>query len=138
MTLLLDTHTALWLALGDANLSGKALAAIQNPANECWVSDVSFWEIAIKVSRGKLVFQGEFPGHFEASLLREGIRRLTPDLNDYHGLARLPFLPAEITGSREHKDPFDRMLAVQARQRRWTLVSRDKVLDHYGVLRIWE
>lgn len=137
MTLLLDTHTALWLALGDSNLSAAALAAIQHPANECRVSDVSFWEIAIKVSRGKLVFRDGFPEGFEAALLQEGIHRLAPDLADYHELAWLPFLPAESTGGREHKDPFDRMLVAQTRAKRWTPVSRDSVLDGYGIQRLW-
>lgn len=48
MNLLLDTHTLIWFLEGDENLSANALSAIQNPANTCFVSSASLWEIAIK------------------------------------------------------------------------------------------
>jgi PIN domain nuclease of toxin-antitoxin system len=51
--LLLDTHALLWFALNDPQLSRAANAAITDPANRCWVSPASYWEIAMKISTGK-------------------------------------------------------------------------------------
>lgn len=54
MRLLLDTHTFLWLIAGDPNLSPSARQAVENPQNEPILSVASLWEMAIKVSLGKL------------------------------------------------------------------------------------
>ena len=55
MKYLLDTHTLLWFLKGDKKLSDKARGLIDNPANRKFLSIASLWEIAIKVSLGKLV-----------------------------------------------------------------------------------
>jgi PIN domain nuclease of toxin-antitoxin system len=60
MNLLLDTHTFLWFIMGNPDLSGKARAAIEDLANEKYVSVASVWEIAIKVSVGKLSLSAPF------------------------------------------------------------------------------
>ena len=54
MNLLLDTHAFLWFIAGDSNLSQTARAAIEDEDNSCFLSVASLWEIAIKVSLGKL------------------------------------------------------------------------------------
>jgi PIN domain nuclease of toxin-antitoxin system len=36
-----------------------------------------------------------------------------------------------------HRDPFDRMLAVQALEDGFTLVSRDEVFRTYSVATVW-
>ena len=38
MKLLLDTHTLLWFALGDSQLSAQARGLIDDPAHDMWVS----------------------------------------------------------------------------------------------------
>ena len=53
MKVLLDTHTFLWFILGDAQLSARAQAIIEDAGNEKLVSPASYWEIAIKISLGK-------------------------------------------------------------------------------------
>ena len=55
MDILLDTHTIIWFSGGDdAKLSSTARQEIENTQNHKFVSIVSFWEIAIKTSVGKL------------------------------------------------------------------------------------
>jgi len=56
---LLDTHAFLWWCEDDRSLSRKARKAISQ--EECRVSLVSLWEIAIKLSLGKL----KLPSRFE-------------------------------------------------------------------------
>ncbi|MBI2311791.1 MAG: type II toxin-antitoxin system VapC family toxin [Betaproteobacteria bacterium] len=54
MRLLLDTHAFLWWIEGAPELPKRAAQAIANPKNECVLSLASCWEIAIKLSLGKL------------------------------------------------------------------------------------
>ena len=53
MRVLLDTHSLLWFALGDARLSSIARSEIENLSNEKLISPASYWEVAIKISIGK-------------------------------------------------------------------------------------
>lgn len=71
MKLLLDTHTFLWFIIGSPNLSAAARSLIEDTANEKFVSVASLWEIAIKLSIGKLTLSAPF-----AEYAAGGIRRL--------------------------------------------------------------
>jgi PIN domain nuclease of toxin-antitoxin system len=52
--ILLDTCALLWFANGDAALTSAARSAIEDPANTCYLSVASAWEIAIKYGKGHL------------------------------------------------------------------------------------
>jgi PIN domain nuclease of toxin-antitoxin system len=52
--LLLDTHALLWFTEGNPLLSANVVALIADPFNEIFVSDASLFEIAIKITVGKL------------------------------------------------------------------------------------
>jgi PIN domain nuclease of toxin-antitoxin system len=52
--LLLDTHAFLWFIEGNATLHERARNLIEEQANQRFLSVVSLWEIAIKISIGKL------------------------------------------------------------------------------------
>lgn len=54
MNLLLDTHAFLWFVGGCSELSATARQLIEEPANQPFLSAASIWEIAIKLSLGKL------------------------------------------------------------------------------------
>jgi len=54
MRLLLDTHIFLWYITADPSLPTAFRAAIQDPANEVFLSVASVWEAVIKYSLGKL------------------------------------------------------------------------------------
>jgi len=54
MRLLLDTHIFLWYITADPKLPASFRAAIQDPANEVFLSVVSVWEAVIKHHLGKL------------------------------------------------------------------------------------
>jgi hypothetical protein len=60
MNLLLDTHTCLWFIARDPRLSSPAQSLIQVPGNRRMLSMASLWEIAIKVSLGKLTLAQTF------------------------------------------------------------------------------
>ena len=51
---LLDTPTFLWFLNGDEQLSKKARLSIEDQKSTKFISIASIWEIAIKLSLGKL------------------------------------------------------------------------------------
>src|SRR5947199_7031211 len=105
MRLLLDTHALLWFLADDAKLSRAAKTAIEDPANERWLSPISLLEIALKNRLGKLPLPVPFGTMFPADLLAEDIHLLPLEPQHIEPLTTLPL---------HHKDPFDRLLAATA------------------------
>ncbi len=128
MRLLLDTHTLLWLFKGAAELSPNAREVIFDADNEKFLSVGSLWEISIKVGKERLELDRSLPD-FLAGVENHPYIRLVP-IQTTH-LLRLASLP------HHHRDPFDRLLVAQALSERCTLVSRDTLLDAYGISRLW-
>ena len=94
--------------------------AIENGANDIFVSVATVWEIAIKRATGKLAF---------AAPIVETIERL--------GFQLLPITGAhaEHAGGlpRHHNDPFDRMLVAQATLEGLVLGTQDPMMRPYAV-----
>jgi PIN domain nuclease of toxin-antitoxin system len=65
MNLLLDTHTLIWFFNGDSLLSEEAKQSILKLQHRKFVSLVSVWEFAIKISLNKLVFNGKTQGFLD-------------------------------------------------------------------------
>ena len=128
MRLLLDTHAFLWWVGGERPLGRRARAAVADPGNEVLLSIASFWEIAIKISLGRLGI-GQPLSRFIAEQLR--VNAFSPLEIGLAHAARVAILPFH------HRDPFDRMLIAQALQEDLTIVSADRVFGRYGVPRVW-
>ncbi|MER7167516.1 type II toxin-antitoxin system VapC family toxin [Micromonospora sp. NPDC000207] len=119
MTLLLDTHVALWAITGDATLGVEFLDQLRHEP-DIFLSPVTLWEITIKQSAGKLAGPPDL-----AERVREmGFRQLP--VTHAHAIAagRLP---------PHHRDPFDRMLVAQAITEKLTLATRDASIALYDV-----
>ena len=129
MKAILDTHVVLWYLLGDTNLSIKAKGIIDTKKN-LYFSIVSLWEIAIKINLGKLeIYRPMVDLSKELQSLNITI---LPIINkDIQLYSALDF-PSN------HRDPFDRMLIVQAINRSLILISRDIKLDAYPIQRLWD
>ncbi|MHB1100571.1 MAG: type II toxin-antitoxin system VapC family toxin [Burkholderiales bacterium] len=128
MRLLLDTHVFLWWVGNADELSAKAREVIGNPDNDCMLSTASSWEMAIKSSIGKLKLRQPVDRFIPEQLAANGFRQIDIRFCHVSALEILPF---------HHRDPFDRLLSVQARQENLLLVSADPIFDLYGVTRIW-
>jgi len=124
MRLLLDTCSLLWALQQPRKLTAQARICLEDPDNSVHVSSLSFWEISLKASMGKLAIQGAEPEEF-------------PGFVGEAGWSILPFSPetaasfARLPRSGAHKDPFDRMLIWTAIREGLTLVSRDRALPDY-------
>jgi PIN domain nuclease of toxin-antitoxin system len=117
---LLDTHVLLW-ALGDVErLTPSVREAIQDPANDIFVSAASGWEIGIKVAIGKL----HIPDDLEEQMRAADLVTLPVTFDDGMAVRSLP---------RHHEDPFDRLLIVQAMARQLTIVTGDRRITRYAV-----
>ena len=123
---LLDTHALIWFLEDDKRLSPAAREVIAPKVNTLFYSAASVWEMAIKISTGRLGFKGD---PILASN-REGIDSL-PITAQHAWSNRL------LDSRRDHKDPFDRMIAAQAIAEGLPVISADAGFDAYGVQRIW-
>ena len=54
MIVLMDTHSFLWFVNGSSQLSTRARVIIEDSANDKFLSMANIWEMAIKISLGKL------------------------------------------------------------------------------------
>lgn len=128
MRVLLDTHVMLWLVIDDSRLSENAKSIILHPANSLFVSAVSYWEVAIKVGKGKLNLDGDWRALLANEFLLNDIHWLNISVDHCHALLALPF---------HHRDPFDRLLIAQAQQEEMHLLSRDRQFSAYDVALLW-
>jgi len=118
----------LWAAAENRRLSARARQVLADDENILYLSAVSGWKIATKYRIGKLP---------EAKLL----------MGDFSGTLRalgFVFIPmtvdhAYLAGSftMTHKDPFDRLIAAQAKLEDLPLLSADPVFDEFPIRRIW-
>ena len=129
MRFLIDTHALIWFITGDSRLSITARQLIETPENERLVSIVSLWEIALKMSLGKLSMGATFDQLIPQQLLENNITLLPIEIPHLYQLVQLPF---------HHRDPFDRLLIAQGISDGLPLISRDPVFDAYPVQRLWE
>lgn len=132
MNLLLDTHVFLWAIMDEGKLSAVAKHELLNPENTVFVSAVSFWEIGIKHSLGKLELSGLLPDELpEIASGRMGAQLVGLDAETASKFGGIPRL---------HGDPFDRMLVHQAIDQGFLLVSADRKLaqyEPYGLKLVW-
>jgi PIN domain nuclease of toxin-antitoxin system len=128
MKLLLDTHTFLWFIMGNSNLSANARVLIEDQANKKFLSVASLWEIAIKISIGKLGLSAPFDTLIQQQLSVNGFELLNLEVLHAAALINLPF---------HHRDPFDRLLIAQSMVEQMQILSIDSAFDAYQTTRLW-
>jgi PIN domain nuclease of toxin-antitoxin system len=129
--ILLDTCTLIFAALTADRLSANALRAIEDgETNGTLVcADISLWEIAMLVSKGRLD-----PGIDSTAFCRLML--------DARGIRVLPITPEIATDAVRieipQADPADRLIAATARAHRAPLVTADERLrESTAVETIW-
>jgi PIN domain nuclease of toxin-antitoxin system len=128
MELLVDTHTLIWMSCQPESLSPRARMLLEDGDNRVYVSMASFWEMAIKISLGKLDLGSNWMSKLQGFMGENAIVILPQRPKHCTVLATLPF---------HHRDPFDRMLIAQALAENQYLVSKDQAFTHYDVGVIW-
>jgi PIN domain nuclease of toxin-antitoxin system len=128
MRLLLDTHTLLWAMEDPSKLSPTAHTLVNDAANAVLLSSTTFWEVAVKVSVGKLALKQPFEAFMVQALAKLPAAILGMEIKHSAMLCTLPL---------HHRDPFDRMLVAQALVEQMPIVSVDAQLDAYAIDRRW-
>ena len=124
---LIDTHTFIWLIEDDSKLPHSSKQLIDDLDNDVYISIASLWEMAIKISIGKLKLAGVLSQAID-ELYARNIKILPIDLLHILRVQNLPFY---------HKDPFDRIIIAQSLVENITLISVDDVFDNYGIKRLF-
>lgn len=127
--MLLDTQAVIWYAEGNVKLPKFALNTMHDASEAIHISVATFWEIAIKISIGKLKIQENTVKGLMSELLEQGFVLVHIEPAHLTLLETLPF---------HHRDPFDRMLAAQCLASDLTIVSSDSIFDSYQISRIWD
>ncbi|MCZ7577147.1 MAG: type II toxin-antitoxin system VapC family toxin [Dehalococcoidia bacterium] len=128
MTILLDTNVIIWAALNPGRLSGRVQHALSHPAEDRLLSPLSIYEVAQKTAVGKLDLPLPPAAFMVVSAEKLGLRFLDVSAGHLQEVDHLPW---------HSKDPFDRILALQALAEGIPIVSPDTIFDRYGVQRIW-
>ena len=128
MNLLIDTHVLIWYYQTDARMSATGRVLIEDPANAVFVSAASHWEIAVKISTGKLTLAETFPDFIQHAIIDNGFAICSIEPRHTAELIALPY---------HHRDPFDRMIIAQAIADTMPIISIDSVFDSYPIRRIW-
>jgi len=133
MKYLLDTHVLLWSLFDTSKLSKSVKEIILNDQNDIYVSTISFWEISLKFSIGKLNLENIRPDELPSYMIKSGFEILNFDefiASSFHKLPRLT-----------HFDSFDRMLIWQSINSDMTIISKDEKFKEYlshGLKLFWK
>jgi PIN domain nuclease of toxin-antitoxin system len=128
MKMLLDTHVFIWLDSAPEKLSSTALAVCQEQRNTLYLSMASIWEMQIKQQLGKLALKLPLQQLVEWQCLHNSLQILPITTGHIYALNDLP---------PHHKDPFDRLILVQAKLENLTLISADSIFNRYGMDLFW-
>jgi PIN domain nuclease of toxin-antitoxin system len=121
---LLDTQVLLWAFASDPRLPTWLGEDIDRDPAAFGVSDASLWEIAIKRATGKLRTPDDLP----EIIADFGFQHVAISRTQVWNVRELPL---------HHRDPFDRLLVVQARDLGIPLVTADPAMSAYDVAIMW-
>lgn len=124
--ILLDTQALVWFAQGDERLgtAAREIVATSLAAGKAAVSPISFWEVAMLVSKGYLDL-GRPPSAWAQEICGRGkiiIAPLSPEIAIDAGS-----LPGDI-----HGDPADRIIVATARGLACPLLTSDRKIRAYA------
>ena len=122
MRLLLDTHLVIWWEVNHPRLPAAVTQWVRDEAEVVFISRASLWEIAIKVSNGRLKMDVQ---KFSDNVEKQGFVWL--DIKNEHLLA-----VAGLPVFEDHRDPFDRLLVAQSQTEPLVLLTADSRLARYG------
>ncbi len=132
MNFLLDTHVFLWAIFEPEKLPKKLKTLVLSPEATIYISIITFWEISLKFSLGKLDLKGILPDELPKIARRDSFEILDLNIDMASSFYKLPRL--------SNKDPFDRMIAWQAISKDYSLMTKDSNFtgyNKYGLKTVW-
>ena len=116
MKLLLDTHIWIWSLLQPERMAPRVQTALQDPANEKWLSPISVWELVILVKKKRVSLNVSVDEWVAQAMAVAPLREaaLTTEVALATNKTRL-----------SHRDPADAFLVATAKVFDLTLVTAD-------------
>jgi PIN domain nuclease of toxin-antitoxin system len=123
MRLLIDTHILIYFLEGSNSLSNSHRQIIADSNNEVLLSIASLWEMAIKISIGKLTL---------SQSLKDVIKQV--EIEDFEILPISPEHTLQVsTMPFHHRDPFDRIIIAQCQIETLDIISNDTNFPAYNI-----
>ena len=119
-----DTHLLLWSLFDPSKIKQHIAELLTEPQTIKYASRVSFWEIALKYSIGKLTLEGTSPEGVLQAPRKSGFKVLDIGEEDLATSHLLPLIE-------NHKDPFDRLIGWQCIRNDIVVVTADIRLRGY-------
>lgn len=126
--MLLDTHILIWWLNRTGDLSEKAVHFLDATNPRPIIADISLWEVAMLVKKGRITLNVELRAWFDVVTKHVEVIPIAPSI-----AARVAELPEEFLG-----DPADRLIVATAIERRVPSVSRDKRIRDAGLVQIMD
>lgn len=123
MNYLLDTHIFLWTLFSPGKISKSIKGILADSETVKYVSVITFWEISLKFSIGKLDVKGFLPDNLPDIAAEANFKVLNLESDITSSFYKLPVI--------KNKDPFDRMLAWQAIGKDLLLLTKDRDFSGY-------
>ncbi len=124
MNYLVDTHYLLWSLIDPSRIKKHVTEILTDTQTIKYVSKISFWEVALKYSIGKLKLEGTTPEEILNVSRESGFKVLDIGEDDIVTSHLLPFIE-------NHRDPFDRLIVWQCIRNDIVLVTADIRLRGY-------
>ena len=124
MKYIIDTHYVLWTLFEPEKIDNDILAILKDVNITKLVSGISFWEISLKYSLGKLELFGTNPDEIYEKINESGFEIIPIENEVFTSYYKLPKKDT-------HKDPFDRILIWQAILNELTIITKDKKMAEY-------
>ncbi|MCL2513599.1 MAG: type II toxin-antitoxin system VapC family toxin, partial [Oscillospiraceae bacterium] len=118
---------AIWMLDGKNKLPKAVKTIVDDTSLSLYICIVSAWEIAVKISVGKLKFTGGSEVFLE-KMHKNGVELLNIKISYLKYIETLPFI---------HRDPFDRLLIAAAKSDGMTILTSDENIHKYDAPCIW-
>ena len=124
MEVLIDTQVLIWIQENNPALSATSRTVLSDSVNRIFVSQISFFEVAIKLKVGKLPDFRVSVSELIDQTRRDGIRTLRLDEYYIATYEQIPFYA-------DHRDPFDRLILATALAEKMPFISADEKFGRY-------
>ena len=128
---LLDTHVWIWWVDRDPRLGARILDVLDALPEERrpLIADISLWEVAMLVERGRLSFDLSLREWLDAAAHPRSVRTIavSPQI-----AAEVASLPASF-----HRDPADRLIVSTSRALGVPVLTHDALIAKSGLVKRW-
>ncbi len=124
MDILIDTQILIWIQENNPAISERSRAALSNSANQIYISQLSFIEIAIKLKIGKLPDFLVSVNQLIAQTEQDGFHIIQLDNRHIATYDQVPLYE-------DHRGPFDRLLLATALAEQMPIISADEKFSRY-------